>query len=84
MYQNIVDTKAENERHRKEKRARDMMLISVKQCKQPPRNIAANIVYPLNSDSDDIDSDDSDESYRLSDAMKDQTYNYLHTDSEII
>ena len=61
-----------------------MMLMSVKHHKQPPRNVAANIVYPLNSDSDDIDSDDSDESYRLSDAMKDQTYNYLHTDSEII
>ena len=77
MYQNIVDTTAENERKKKEKRARDTMLMSVKQRKQPPRNVAADIVYPFNSDSDDLNSDDSDESYRLSDAMKDQTYSYL-------
>ena len=60
------------------------MLMSVKQHKQPPRNVAADIVYPFNSDSDDLDSDDSDESYRLSDAMKDQTYSYLQYDSEFM
>ena len=84
MYQNLLDSKAENERHRMEKRARDRMLMSVKPRKQPPRHVAADIVYPCNSDSDDLDSENSNDSYRLSDAMKDQTYNYLHTDSEFM
>ena len=75
MYQNLLDSKAENERDRMEKRARDRMLMSVKPRKQPPRHVAADIVYPCNSDSDDLDSENSDDSYRLSEAMKDQTYN---------
>ena len=89
MYQNMVDTTAANEREKNEKRARDTLLLSVKERKQPPRNVkqplrnvAAN-TDPLNSDSEDVDSDDSDESYRLSDAMTDQTYSYLHYDTEL-
>ena len=89
IYQNMVDTTAANEKEKREKQARDARLLSVKERKQLPRNVKQPVRYfaantdPLNSDSEDgFDSDDSDASYRLSEVMTDQTYNYLHYDTE--
>ena len=85
----MMDTMAENEREKMERRARDARLLAVEQCEQLPRHVKQNVSYvaantdPLNSDSDDeFDSDDSEDSYRLSEAFTDPTYDFLHYDTE--
>ena len=82
---------AENEREKMERRARDARLLAVEQCEQLPRHVKQNVSYvaantePLNSDSDDeFDSDDSEDSYRLSEAYTDPTYRYLDYDTEAV
>ena len=85
MQQNLRDSKAERERDRREKIARDRILMPVKPRKQPPRDVAADIVYACNTDSEDLDSDVSTDSCGYSEVVKDQTYVFfLHKDSEII
>ena len=52
--------------------------MRVKPRKQPPRDVAADIVYACNTDSDDLDSDVSTDSCGYSEVVKDQTYGFLH------
>ena len=78
---------AENEREKMERRARDVRLLAVEQREQLPRNVKQNVSYvaPLNADSDDeFDSEDSEDSYRLSELLTDQTYDFLNYDTEPI
>ena len=55
IHQNMLDTMAENEREKRERRARDVRLLAVEQREQLPRNVKQNVSYvaPLNADSDD-------------------------------
>ena len=81
----------ENEREKKEKRARDVRLLGVPQREQLPRNVKQNVTYvaPLHADSDDEfdsedskDFEDSGDSCRISDLLRDQTYEFVDYDTE--
>merc|ERR1712121_477581 len=91
IHQNMMDTMSENEREKRERRAKDVRLLGVQQREQLPRNIKQNVSYvaPLHADSDDeFDSEDSEEfedsgdSCRMSDLLRDQTYEFVDYDTE--